>query len=143
MASSSGQKVEDLCQILCPKYLDSSDPGSKKHGLPINQPKFPREWDAESWDNRYMRGSAKIHIFLAGENRRKSFVLKVSDTTDSNGNKDLDPASRALAPALVALDFMASSHLEWQKSFNASMVPREGGEPDVVDCLHCLRRLSC
>lgn len=51
-ASSSGQKVEGLCQILCPKYLDFSDPGIKKHGLPINQPKCPREWDAESWNNR-------------------------------------------------------------------------------------------
>lgn len=38
-ASSSGQKLEDPCQILCPKYLDSSDPGSKKHGLPTVQPK--------------------------------------------------------------------------------------------------------
>ena len=52
-----------------------------------------------------MRGSAKIHIFLAGENRRKSFVLQVSNTTDPNGKlfyEDLDPASRALAPALMA-----------------------------------------
>lgn len=83
-----------------------------------------------------MRGSAKINIFLAGEKRRKSFVFQVSDTTDPNGKlfyEDFDPASRALAPALMALNFMASSHLEWQKSFNASMVPREGGEPDVVD----------
>ena len=83
-----------------------------------------------------MRGSANIHIFFTGENRRKYFVLKVSDTTDPNGKlfyEDFDPASRALAPALMALYFMASSHLQWQKSFIASLVPREGGEPDVVD----------
>ena len=80
------QEAENIrrTHVSCCNDMDPSDRTLFTLPLPNVQPKCPGAWNAELWDKRYVMGNTRFHIFFPSESLGESFILKVSDTLDSN-----------------------------------------------------------
>ena len=84
--SQEAEKIRHT-HVSCFNDMDPSDRTLSTLPLPNVRPKCPGAWNAEVWDKRYVMGNTRFHIYLSVYSITEIFVVKVSDTLDSNGRQ--------------------------------------------------------